>query len=167
MYTWDEQQQQLQQPMISDTDRAPSSTDLNNLNAIVPTSYDNNINHLNSLYHKGNLNNGRESKPRRSLNAPARGSRPQTSRSRSPTVRSYTTNDSMFTDSDYEAHLLDFLLLGDDFLLFMARMELRCKFKKSKFGDQNVILLFSTIILLNIIQDLFNNIIFYIRFLSL
>ncbi|XP_053964128.1 maternal effect protein oskar [Anastrepha ludens] len=35
------------------------------------------------------------------------------------------------SDSDYEAHLLDFPLLGDDFFLFLARMELRCKFKKN------------------------------------
>jgi len=34
--------------------------------------------------------------------------------------------------SDYEAHLLDFLLLGDDFFLYLARMELKCKFKKGK-----------------------------------
>lgn len=34
---------------------------------------------------------------------------------------------------DYVAHILDFLLLGDDFFLYMARMELGCKFHRSKF----------------------------------
>lgn len=47
-------------------------------------------------------------------------------------AKSCQTTDSIFTDSDYEAHLLDFLLLGDDFFLYMARMELGCKFKRSK-----------------------------------
>ncbi|XP_017477309.1 PREDICTED: uncharacterized protein LOC108367226, partial [Rhagoletis zephyria] len=47
-------------------------------------------------------------------------------------TKSSRYNDSVYTsDSDYEAHLLDFPLLGDDFFLFLARMELRCKFKKS------------------------------------
>ncbi|XP_011188082.1 maternal effect protein oskar [Zeugodacus cucurbitae] len=55
-----------------------------------------------------------------------------TSRPTSPTcTKSSRYNDSIYTtDSDYEAHLLDFPLLGDDFFLFLARMELRCKFKK-------------------------------------
>ncbi|XP_030246782.1 maternal effect protein oskar isoform X2 [Drosophila navojoa] len=40
-------------------------------------------------------------------------------------------HDSMFTiNSDYDAYLLDFPLLGDDFLLYLARMELKCRFKK-------------------------------------
>ncbi|KAI9579750.1 maternal effect protein oskar [Glossina fuscipes] len=47
-------------------------------------------------------------------------------------AKSCQTTDSMFTDSDYEAHLLDFLLLGDDFFLYMARMELGCKFKRNQ-----------------------------------
>ncbi|XP_011211954.1 maternal effect protein oskar [Bactrocera dorsalis] len=57
---------------------------------------------------------------------------PSTSRPISPScTKSSRYNDSIYTtDSDYEAHLLDFPLLGDDFFLFLARMELRCKFKK-------------------------------------
>ncbi|XP_014097070.1 maternal effect protein oskar isoform X3 [Bactrocera oleae] len=57
---------------------------------------------------------------------------PSTSRPTSPScTKSSRYNDSIYTtDSDYEAHLLDFPLLGDDFFLFLARMELRCKFKK-------------------------------------
>ncbi|SPP84428.1 maternal effect protein oskar [Drosophila guanche] len=48
------------------------------------------------------------------------------------TISSGTQHDSMFTiNSDYDAYLLDFPLLGDDFLLYMARMELRCRFKRS------------------------------------
>ncbi|KAH8311831.1 hypothetical protein KR044_008216 [Drosophila immigrans] len=40
-------------------------------------------------------------------------------------------HDSMFTiNSDYDAYLLDFPLLGDDFFLYLARMELKCRFKK-------------------------------------
>lgn len=42
-------------------------------------------------------------------------------------------HDSMFTiNSDYDAYLLDFPLLGDDFVLYLARMELKCRFKKCK-----------------------------------
>ncbi|XP_004529163.1 maternal effect protein oskar isoform X2 [Ceratitis capitata] len=57
---------------------------------------------------------------------------PNTNRASSPScTRSSRDNNSIYTsDSDYEAHLLDFPLLGDDFFLFLARMELRCKFKK-------------------------------------
>ncbi|XP_022213619.2 maternal effect protein oskar [Drosophila obscura] len=48
------------------------------------------------------------------------------------TISSGTQHDSMFTiNSDYDAYLLDFPLLGDDFLLYLARMELRCRFKRS------------------------------------
>ncbi|XP_067642898.1 maternal effect protein oskar [Eurosta solidaginis] len=63
---------------------------------------------------------------------PPRAIRPSTSRASSPSVtKSSRYNESIYTtDSDYEAHLLDFPLLGDDFFLFLARMELRCKFKK-------------------------------------
>lgn len=51
--------------------------------------------------------------------------------SSSPTcTRTNTSFESFTTDSDYVAHLLDFVLLGDDFLLYLARMELNCKFKK-------------------------------------
>ncbi|EDV95081.1 maternal effect protein oskar [Drosophila grimshawi] len=40
-------------------------------------------------------------------------------------------HDSMFTiNSDNDAYLLDFPLLGDDFLLYLARMELKCRLKK-------------------------------------
>lgn len=40
----------------------------------------------------------------------------------------------MFTiNSDYDAYLLDFPLLGDDFFLYLARMELKCRFKKCKY----------------------------------
>ncbi|XP_062122114.1 maternal effect protein oskar [Drosophila sulfurigaster albostrigata] len=40
-------------------------------------------------------------------------------------------HDSMFTiNSDCDAYLLDFPLLGDDFFLYLARMELKCRFKK-------------------------------------
>lgn len=43
-------------------------------------------------------------------------------------------HDSMFTiNSDYDAYLLDFPLLGDDFFLYLARMELKCRFKKCKY----------------------------------
>uniref|UniRef100_A0A1A9WH07 OSK domain-containing protein n=1 Tax=Glossina brevipalpis TaxID=37001 RepID=A0A1A9WH07_9MUSC len=52
--------------------------------------------------------------------------------SSSNAIKSTQTTDSIFTDSDYEAHLLDFLLLGDDFFLYMARMELGCKFKRNE-----------------------------------
>nr|Q24741.1 RecName: Full=Maternal effect protein oskar [Drosophila virilis]AAA28426.1 oskar [Drosophila virilis] len=52
---------------------------------------------------------------------------------RTPTTLSCpsTQHDSMFTiNSDYDAYLLDFPLLGDDFFLYLARMELKCRFKK-------------------------------------
>ncbi|XP_001359508.2 maternal effect protein oskar isoform X1 [Drosophila pseudoobscura] len=49
------------------------------------------------------------------------------------TISSGTQHDSMFTiNSDYDAYLLDFPLLGDDFLLYLARMELRCRFKRTE-----------------------------------
>ncbi|XP_068157691.1 LOW QUALITY PROTEIN: maternal effect protein oskar [Drosophila tropicalis] len=54
--------------------------------------------------------------------------------SRTPTTTTISSNsqtDSIFTiNSDYDAYLLDFPLLGDDFLLYLARMELKCRFKK-------------------------------------
>ncbi|XP_075146702.1 oskar [Haematobia irritans] len=119
----------------------PNNVDFNQFNgnniitADVPT-YENNINHLNNLFqmahNQPNTNNTNKNlaNPRRSSYLPFKDSMPRSSRSSSPNAKSCYTNDSMFADSDYEAHLLDFLLLGDDFFLFMARMELRCKFKK-------------------------------------
>lgn len=126
---------------------AGTSTALNNFNADIP-SYKNNINHLNNLfqqqqqqqphthYQQPDINNNLQNPdPRRSSLNPFKSTMPKSSRSSSPTVKSWYTNDSAYTDSDYEAHLLDFLLLGDDFFLYMARMELRCKFKKSKYQN--------------------------------
>ncbi|XP_017058667.1 maternal effect protein oskar [Drosophila ficusphila] len=47
------------------------------------------------------------------------------------TLSSGTFNDSILTmSSDYDAYLLDFPLMGDDFLLYLARMELNCRFKR-------------------------------------
>lgn len=103
----------------------------------------NNINHLNNLfqvkqiqYHQYHQHSGRNNlrnvETRCSSNNNYRKPVPVSSLSSSPTPKSCYTNESAFTDSDYEAHLLDFLLLGDDFFLYMARMELRCKFRKSK-----------------------------------
>lgn len=115
---------------------------MNNLNADIAT-YRNNINHLNKLFgiqqqeqaYQSNINNIPPDLRRSSFNF-FKNIMPRLSRSSSPTAKSCYTTNSAFTDSDYEAHLLDFLLLGDDFLLYMARMELRCKFKKSKFFTQ-------------------------------
>ncbi|XP_017104763.2 maternal effect protein oskar [Drosophila bipectinata] len=48
-----------------------------------------------------------------------------------PTTTSGTQNDSMMTiSSDFDAFLLDFPLMGDDFFLYLARMELNCRFKR-------------------------------------
>ncbi|KAH8331279.1 hypothetical protein KR067_013569 [Drosophila pandora] len=48
-----------------------------------------------------------------------------------PTMTSATHNDSMRTiNSDFDAFLLDFPLMGDDFFLYLARMELNCRFKR-------------------------------------
>ncbi|KAH8351164.1 hypothetical protein KR084_008507 [Drosophila pseudotakahashii] len=47
------------------------------------------------------------------------------------TLSSGTYNDSMLTiNSDYDAFLLDFPLMGDDFMLYLARMELKCRFRR-------------------------------------
>ncbi|XP_016961451.1 maternal effect protein oskar [Drosophila biarmipes] len=47
------------------------------------------------------------------------------------TLSSGTYNDSMLTiNSDYDAYLLDFPLMGDDFMLYLARMELKCRFRR-------------------------------------
>ncbi|XP_017123986.1 maternal effect protein oskar [Drosophila elegans] len=47
------------------------------------------------------------------------------------TLSSGTYNDSMLTiSSDYDAYLLDFPLMGDDFMLYLARMELKCRFRR-------------------------------------
>ncbi|XP_013106491.2 maternal effect protein oskar [Stomoxys calcitrans] len=141
-----QQEQQVVQPLIETVAVAPNvNEDLHqfnannlNINSAVPT-YENNINHLNSLFqmardsqHNTNHNNNMAvvNPPRSSSYIPCKNSMPRSSRSSSPTGKSCYTNDSMFTDTDYDAHLLDFLLMGDDFFLFMARMELRCKFKK-------------------------------------
>ncbi|XP_017845654.1 maternal effect protein oskar isoform X2 [Drosophila busckii] len=49
------------------------------------------------------------------------------------TLSCQSQHESMFTmNSDYDAYLLDFPLLGDDFLLYLARMELKCHFRKFK-----------------------------------
>uniref|UniRef100_A0A1I8MS01 HTH OST-type domain-containing protein n=1 Tax=Musca domestica TaxID=7370 RepID=A0A1I8MS01_MUSDO len=119
---------------------------------IAMPSCENNMNYLNNLFQNQELpinthNNmilGGENpggggdggvgatatNPRRSSYGTQKSLMPRSSRSSSPTTKSCYTNDSLYADSDYEAHLLDFLLLGDDFFLYMARMELRCKFKK-------------------------------------
>lgn len=118
-------------PTTTGINTATNSTDL--------ATFRNNLNHLNNLFgcqqqdqaYQTNLNNIPPDLRRSSLNF-FKNIMPRTSRSSSPTAKSCYTSNSAFTDSDYEAHLLDFLLLGDDFLLYMARMELRCKFKKSK-----------------------------------
>eukprot|EP00099_Drosophila_melanogaster_P013482 NP_001303468.1 oskar, isoform D [Drosophila melanogaster] len=49
-----------------------------------------------------------------------------------PTIlTSGTYNDSLLTiNSDYDAYLLDFPLMGDDFMLYLARMELKCRFRR-------------------------------------
>lgn len=49
-----------------------------------------------------------------------------------PTIlTSETYNDSLLTiNSDYDAYLLDFPLMGDDFMLYLARMELKCRFRR-------------------------------------
>ncbi|XP_030374856.1 maternal effect protein oskar [Scaptodrosophila lebanonensis] len=50
-----------------------------------------------------------------------------------PTTISANTeaSDSVLTiKSDYDAYLLDFPLLGDDFFMYLARMELKCRFRK-------------------------------------
>ncbi|KAH8243842.1 hypothetical protein KR032_010667 [Drosophila birchii] len=53
---------------------------------------------------------------------------------RTPTTTTMSTathSDSMLTiSSDYDAYLLDFPLMGDDLLLYLARMELKCRFKR-------------------------------------
>lgn len=49
--------------------------------------------------------------------------------------------------TNYEAHLLDFLLLGDDFFLYMARMELGCKFHKRKLHKSTECTLYSNLCL--------------------
>ncbi|XP_017071884.2 maternal effect protein oskar isoform X1 [Drosophila eugracilis] len=42
-----------------------------------------------------------------------------------------SSNNSLMTiNSDYDAFLLDFPLMGDDFMLYLARMELKCRFKR-------------------------------------
>ncbi|KAH8292396.1 hypothetical protein KR054_009369 [Drosophila jambulina] len=47
------------------------------------------------------------------------------------TMSTGTHNDSMLTiSSDYDAYLLDFPLMGDDLLLYLARMELKCRFRR-------------------------------------
>lgn len=47
-----------------------------------------------------------------------------------PTTKSIQEQDwALFTDWAEGAHLFDFDLLGDDFMLYLARMELKCKFK--------------------------------------
>ncbi|XP_073830380.1 oskar [Musca autumnalis] len=127
----------------------------NNFNTNPPVTYpscENNLNYLNNFFQnqelpKTNSNNNNNlalisaavgdggappttTNPRRSSYGTQRSLMPRSSRSSSPTTKSCYTNDSRYTESDYEAHLLDFLLLGDDFFLYMARMELRCKFKK-------------------------------------
>ncbi|XP_065354390.1 maternal effect protein oskar [Calliphora vicina] len=120
------------------TNAGPSSA-LNNFNVDVPC-YKNNVNHLNHLFqlqqhqqpYQQNVNNVATIDNRRSSLNPYKTGLPRSSRSSSPAAKSWYTNDSAYTDSDYEAHLLDFLLLGDDFFLYMARMELRCKFKKNQ-----------------------------------
>ncbi|XP_061388098.1 maternal effect protein oskar [Musca vetustissima] len=109
---------------------------LNNLfqNHELPTNIVNTNNNNNNNIALGSTNVGGgdvlTTNPRRSSYGTQKSLMPRSSRSSSPTAKSCYTNDSMYTDSDYEAHLLDFLLLGDDFFLYMARMELRCKFKK-------------------------------------
>ncbi|XP_046805267.1 maternal effect protein oskar [Lucilia cuprina] len=121
---------------------AGTSSALNNFNTDIPC-YKNNVNHLNNLFHiqpqqeqyqqyHQSVNNVAIIDNRRSSHNPFKTGMPRSSRSSSPTTKSWYTNDSVYTDSDYEAHLLDFLLLGDDFFLYMARMELRCKFKKNQ-----------------------------------
>lgn len=146
------QQQQLQpaQQLIDVIQQQPLSqgtVDFNNYNVnnIVSTvpAYENNINHLNNLFQiqesqtisannvEGNVVGTVGNPPRTTTYIPHKGSMPRSSRSSSPTTKSCYTNDSVLIDNDYEAHLLDFLLMGDDFFLHMARMELRCKFKKS------------------------------------
>ncbi|XP_039495831.1 maternal effect protein oskar [Drosophila santomea] len=49
-----------------------------------------------------------------------------------PTIlTSGTYSDSLLTiNSDYDAYLLDFPLMGDDFMLYLARMELKCRFRR-------------------------------------
>nr|XP_036229714.1 maternal effect protein oskar isoform X6 [Bactrocera oleae] len=94
--------------------------------------YQDNCNHL-SIQQQNYLNmNIREKQPNPFKQPMAKYILPSTSRPTSPScTKSSRYNDSIYTtDSDYEAHLLDFPLLGDDFFLFLARMELRCKFKK-------------------------------------
>ncbi|XP_026831612.1 maternal effect protein oskar isoform X2 [Drosophila erecta] len=47
------------------------------------------------------------------------------------TLSSGTYADSLLTiNSDYDAYLLDFPLMGDDFMLYLARMELKCRFRR-------------------------------------
>ncbi|XP_016978919.2 maternal effect protein oskar [Drosophila rhopaloa] len=47
------------------------------------------------------------------------------------TLSSGIYSDSILTiSSDYDAYLLDFPLMGDDFMLYLARMELKCRFKR-------------------------------------
>ncbi|KAH8304938.1 hypothetical protein KR018_011251 [Drosophila ironensis] len=47
------------------------------------------------------------------------------------TMTSGTNNDSLMTiSSGYDAFLLDFPLMGDDFFLYLARMELCCRFRR-------------------------------------
>lgn len=102
-------------------DIASSNENLNNI--------DQNQNKLNSLYPHGLY---RYKRPTNFFNNSI--SRPN-SRVSSPTTRysrtTGTTDSSL--KSDREAHLFDFPLMGDDFFLYLARMELKCKFKKSMY----------------------------------
>ncbi|KAM7362286.1 oskar [Cochliomyia hominivorax] len=137
-------EQTAPQALIKSNNQIPPNTTgscLNNFNSEIPSNK-NNVNHFKNLFqnqqnqhhqqYQTNDNNLPSIEPRRSSINTYKPTIPKSSRSSSPTAKSWYTNDSAYADSDYEAHLLDFLLLGDDFFLYMARMELRCKFKKNQ-----------------------------------
>lgn len=69
---------------------------------------------------------------RRPLSTELNGLKRRHERTPTPTTMSSGThNDSMLTiSSDYDAYLLDFPLMGDDLLLYLARMELKCRFRR-------------------------------------
>ncbi|KAH8347292.1 hypothetical protein KR059_008283 [Drosophila kikkawai] len=115
---------QMHEPNQIYTDPPELSNHLANPELIKPPCKNHNSPNLNQILNP-NLDIFR--RPRSSCDLKRRHERTPTP----TTMSSATHNDSMLTiSSDYDAYLLDFPLMGDDLLLYLARMELKCRFRR-------------------------------------